>query len=318
MVRLMDCFSEQTFTFGQDRRLVGVVALPRNRSDSRAVAVVILNTGIVHRVGHGRMYVDLARRLATHGHVVLRFDFSGLGDSGTLSDAQQPLEAGRTDIREAIDFLQAQCNVDRVVVMGLCSGANFAVLYGGTDARVDGVIAIDPLVPRTLRYYVLYYTWRLLKLSTWNDLLAGRHPMWTKLATALGRPQGLEERTPSDGVNAEIRAMLENAYSSIVEAKKRILAIYTAGMQHQHCYREQMLDAFPNVQFGSSTVIEYLNYRDHTFMYEESRNRLFEIVSDWLANSGKRVLAGERSNASAHSEDVLQSRKRPGITVQVF
>jgi hypothetical protein len=38
---------------------------------------VILNTGIIYRIGHNRMYVALGRTLAEAGHTVFRFDMSG-------------------------------------------------------------------------------------------------------------------------------------------------------------------------------------------------------------------------------------------------
>ena len=86
---MSDAFTEHVVAFGKRQSLVGVLSRP-TRPVPDAPAIVILNTGIVHRVGHHRMYVLIARQLAAAGHPVLRFDFSGIGDSSHRSIACRP------------------------------------------------------------------------------------------------------------------------------------------------------------------------------------------------------------------------------------
>ena len=72
--------NEQVYLLGKQHTLVAIMT----RASGNAVAsnqkptVVILNTGIVHRVGHHRMFVALSRALAGIGFNVLRFDFAGI------------------------------------------------------------------------------------------------------------------------------------------------------------------------------------------------------------------------------------------------
>ena len=46
-----------------------------------APSIVLLNTGFEYHVGPHRLYVPLARDWAARGHLVLRFDLGGIGDS---------------------------------------------------------------------------------------------------------------------------------------------------------------------------------------------------------------------------------------------
>jgi hypothetical protein len=94
MAAIVENFTEQAVLLGPRRTLVGIVTRPLVPPDPAVPAVVIFNTGIVHRVGHNRMYVTLARMLATAGRVTVRFDQSGLGDSGPRNDRLPPLAAG--------------------------------------------------------------------------------------------------------------------------------------------------------------------------------------------------------------------------------
>jgi len=68
MVDVMNGFTEQALIFGRSRSLVGILVRPAFECPAQRPTVVILNTGIIHRVGHHRMYVTLARQLAASGH----------------------------------------------------------------------------------------------------------------------------------------------------------------------------------------------------------------------------------------------------------
>ena len=111
---------EQAILLGPRRSLVGVLTPPVEGSPPRDRAVVILNSGIIHRVGANRLHVELARELARAGFRVLRFDLSGIGDSPARSDAGASiLDSVMQDIREAVDHVAGKDG--RVAIFGLCS-----------------------------------------------------------------------------------------------------------------------------------------------------------------------------------------------------
>ena len=143
---------EQAALFGARKSLVGIVTHDPAQARTNLPAIVILNAGIIHRVGPNRMFVGVARTLAANGHLVVRFDLSGIGDSEPRDDGLAPLEAALADIHEVINSLEATRQVRRVILVGLCSGADQSIIYGGRDSRIAGVVLIDPSVPRTPRY----------------------------------------------------------------------------------------------------------------------------------------------------------------------
>ena len=137
---------ENVYTFGPDKSLVAAVTEPvRGAGENAAPVIVILNTGIIHRVGHQRKFVTLARELAARGYIVVRFDFGGIGDSERRGDNLPALEGCLDDIRVILDWLEASRGHRRSILLGLCSGADHAIIYAGSDPRVVGAGLLDPL-----------------------------------------------------------------------------------------------------------------------------------------------------------------------------
>ncbi|NIM40836.1 MAG: alpha/beta fold hydrolase [Hydrogenophaga sp.] len=296
--------AEQTLLLGQSKGLVGVITPPLPPANGQAPRedapfVVILNAGIIHRVGPNRLHVSLARTLSADGFPVLRVDLSGLGDSAAREDGLAPLDATLADIREIIDTLEATRQVKRVVLMGLCSGADHSVIYASTDPRVVGVALLDPSIPRTTGYYVKHYSGRLLSLRTWKNVAMGRHPLWQllKKRRAQELPVLGEGGGPADMASArpavtlehpEVRAFLENAYGRALGNGAQFLAVLTSDRERQHNYRGQLEDAFPSLDFKGKLLIEYFDRCDHTFTTLASQQRLVGLVRRWMGGTGFR------------------------------
>jgi pimeloyl-ACP methyl ester carboxylesterase len=228
------------------------------------------------------MYVTLSRRLASAGYPVLRFDLSGIGDSDPRDDNLSPLDAAMADIGEALDWVEQASQARRFILMGLCSGADHAVLYGHTDARIAGLILLDPSIPHTLRYYLHFVAPRLIRLHSWIDVMTGRSRtvrMWINMALHAVLP-GRSSLHPT-GLNLVHRRTVERYYQSSVEKGIRMLAVFTEERTRQ-TYREQMIEALPNVRFGDRLELEFLAGSDHTFILEADRYRLTELVLRWL------------------------------------
>jgi pimeloyl-ACP methyl ester carboxylesterase len=280
---------EQAAMLGPRKSLVGIVAqvVEPGRPEGAVTdvpAVVILNAGIIHRVGPNRMFVDLARLLAAAGHTVVRFDLSGIGDSEPRPDGLAPLAAALEDIREVLDSLQSTRQIQRFILVGLCSGADHAIVYAGQDPRVVGTVLIDPSIPRTGRYYLQHYRARMFRLRSWLNFTSGRHPFWSALRGCMSgrRLQQKAQHHPSDLQSPEVRAFIEQAYSRAVAAEVQLLAVFTADLEKQHNYREQLLDAFPRIPFGDLLSLQYFPNTDHTFTAETERGRLLGLIHGWL------------------------------------
>jgi exosortase A-associated hydrolase 1 len=165
--------------------LVGILSgagLPAGRG------VLIVVGGPQYRVGSHRQFTLLARHLAESGVPTLRFDYRGMGDS---NGEVRTFEQAGADIRCAIDrFFASVPGLKDVVIWGLCDAASAALFYAHQDARVSGLILLNPWV-RTqqglarahLRYY---YVRRLFQASLWQKMVRGEFNV-REAARALGR-----------------------------------------------------------------------------------------------------------------------------------
>ena len=92
-----------------------------------------------------RAFRRLAEELARKGHPVLRFDYTGTGDSASdLEDAT--LSAWRADVVTAADELGELANVDQVSVVGMRLGASLAATVSAEGRRFREIVLWDPIV----------------------------------------------------------------------------------------------------------------------------------------------------------------------------
>jgi pimeloyl-ACP methyl ester carboxylesterase len=275
-------YTEQALLLGERRSLVSVIARPRVPGNADLPAVVILNTGIVHRVGHHRMYVTLSRMLAAGARTVVRFDQSGLGDSAARSDHLPPLAAGLADIREVLDALEQAHQVSRFILVGLCSGADQAVLYGHRDPRVVGLVIMDPTIPPTPRYYLYYILRRMSRLQNWTSFMTGRSGL-LRMASAhlLNRLRSADDSRPLSLQNLQFSPYLARCYAATAARGMRVLVAFTA-LSPRHAYERQILDAFPEVSTSGSLQLQYFLESDHLFSAPADRARLFRVIDAWL------------------------------------
>ncbi len=170
---MSDTYAEEALVFDcEGESLVGVLSLPATPA-SRGVLIVV--GGPQYRVGSHRQFTLLARHLAANGIPALRFDYRGMGDS--TGDARS-FEAAGKDIGRAIDvFLEKVPSLREVVLWGLCDAASAALMYAHRDARVKGLVLLNPWV-RTAQSLARaelkhYYGSRLFHASFWSKLLRG-------------------------------------------------------------------------------------------------------------------------------------------------
>lgn len=285
-------YEEQVVLFGQEKALVGVLTRPKVEPRRCLPAVVILNTGIIHRVGHHRMYVDLARQLAMAGHAVVRFDFSGIGDSPRRADGLGLIDGCLADIRDAVEWLTTTTRAEGIVLVGLCSGADIALRYGHTDRRIVGLMLLDPPIPATTRFYAHYVFRRITRLRSWLSFIRGRGRIWSDLA--LGVVSGPRRADENANLIKEYgRDELERLYRRTLERDIQLFVALTGGeAADRQTYREQLLDAFPNVPFGSRLRLEFFAEADHTFTSRSDRERLNVMAKAWLDATPFRQVSG--------------------------
>lgn len=137
------------FENAQGHRLRGVLHEPPPNT-ARGVCILLLSPGIKGRVGPHRLYLKLADHLLPMGFHVLRFDYSGLGDSEgqlterVLADMYNSIQAGRYvgDTIAAMDWMQRTHGIRRFVGSGLCGGSISALVTAESDPRIECLLGI--------------------------------------------------------------------------------------------------------------------------------------------------------------------------------
>jgi pimeloyl-ACP methyl ester carboxylesterase len=126
------------------QRLYGVSEEPRvTVDDPPAILVCYPIAGEYMRAHRAfRQLTNLATRQGAH---VLRFDYSGVGDSwGEAEDGR--LDRWTKDVRAAVEELTALASVRKVRLVGLRFGATLAALASADLPQVDQVVMWDPIV----------------------------------------------------------------------------------------------------------------------------------------------------------------------------
>ena len=175
---------EEVLCFGAKASLCGVVTRPESQSEKPAV--VLLNSGLVHHVGPHRLYVKLARALAERGHLVMRIDFSGIGDSSPRRDNVRFEKSAVEDARAAMDELARRYGAERFGLGGLCSGAEISFKTALEDERVVGAAMINApqyleeptaeLISAISNRHDTSYYWRVafFNKDSWKKALSGK------------------------------------------------------------------------------------------------------------------------------------------------
>ena len=135
---------EEPIFFGPQRDLFGVLCRPRRTARAGMPTLVFVNTGITRHTGDGRLFVEAARALATHGVASFRLDLAGIGESAANPDREGLLYDPRAqaDVSAALDRLQ-QAGLRDFAVLGICSGAYLALQVARSDPRVTAVIMVN-------------------------------------------------------------------------------------------------------------------------------------------------------------------------------
>ncbi len=236
--------NERTIAFGPEQSLLGILSLPSNQA-SNPPAVILLNAGLLHRVGPNRLYVDIARRLGDLGYPSLRFDMSGVGDSALLDGHQLDIERSRQDVIEAMNAVSVESGVSRFVLMGLCTGAYNAFRAALVDERVVGCVLMDGYSYPTRRSQFLHYRTRVFELERWVGYVRRR----------FGKGTHGPER-PADLIVFENevvpKARFESELATLIDRGTRLMMTYTKLGPLAFNYPRQMHDAFPSLDLDAS------------------------------------------------------------------
>ena len=280
---------ERVIRFGQSNGLVGILSTNREFANAALPHVVIVNAGIMHRVGPNRLYVDLARSMTRGGYSVLRIDLAGLGDSEGVKGTKSLAESAIADITAALDHLNATRSATSFVLAGLCSGANYSILAAFKDPRIVGALMIDPSVARTRRSMAIHVVRRLRNLPTLRALATFTHPIYRRtiggmrsLAVARAADGQIRQRADAAMTSAVSIETVRHSIERIVDRGVHLMIVFTGGVNHVYNYRDQLYDLLPGLDFRDQLKLLYMADTDHTVSDQEGRRRLLLDVESWL------------------------------------
>jgi len=279
---------ESVCNFGPNNSLFGILTTPDDdvRVENAPIAL-ILNAGIVHRVGPFRIHVDIARRLAAVGFSTLRLDLSGLGDSSPRTGKIDEIENRAVlDVSDAMNFLQRETGVNRFTLLGLCSGAFNAHRVAVQDDRIVGAAFLDGIVFRTTGYY-----WRRLSRFArprfWRNAIkrriVNREEATDQETQAFNESEFFESDLDRDAVVEELNLL--------VQRDVQMLFLYTDGYD-DIVGRSQFQEMYGLRPDDGQLQVEYYPKSEHTFRLIENRKAACSRIADWFAGRfGNRELA---------------------------
>lgn len=263
-----DSVTETPITLAETGLVFGIHTRPA--VCDRSAAFIFLNSGLIHRVGPFRLYVDLARRLGSFGFHVLRIDQSGKGDSARRNAPHS--EARVQDIAEAVLYL-SQFGIGKVVVIGLCSGADDPFWAAQDIPEVAGIVMLDGFCAITATYR------RNVILRKIKAALSLRK--WKKKLREISSPRSL-------GVGDEVNlrdwpdpALGRQMYLALLGRGVRLLCIFTHGATDYYNYVGQLAE-FLGTEDYSETLTEVLfSSAAHTYPLVNDRELMMQTVCSW-------------------------------------
>lgn len=268
-------FSEEVIQFGSNNSLVGIITKP-DHINSLKPAVLILNSGALHRTGACRNSVYLARALAKEGFISFRFDYYGIGDSGFGGAIEANTLSAKQEVIDAMDLLEQKLGSLKFVVHGLCSGARDAFASALDDQRITGISQIDSYSYQNKGYFLRRLLSFLSRPSAWLNAIKVRTLNQSKNSSLGALDSNLETQVwPAYPPRQEV----EKAYQKLVDKKTKMLVVYTGSWNDTYNYENQFFDLFSKVQFGDLVTLKYMPKANHVMSDESDR---YEFIDAFI------------------------------------
>ena len=276
--------TEEAVVFGESASLVGVITERRSKQRRHAkTAVILLNPGIVHRVGAGRIYVKVARALASIGFISLRFDFSGIGDSPVRHDNLQFDKSAVAEARNAMDFLAETNGIEHFILLGGCSGAKVAFDVACSDARVIGALLInfpsvedEDEVGSTHRGAFAYYRrYAIVDLRSWWRLVSGK-ARYGQLLSALWHETKMRI-SPKESVSQEA-IEFRSHLSALVDRNTSLNFICSDGDHRLGDLKKAAGQTLRQLCAEGKIKLDIIKRSDHTFSSLSDQNQLIQVL----------------------------------------
>ncbi|HKC11776.1 MAG TPA: hypothetical protein VKI41_07060 [Vicinamibacteria bacterium] len=285
---------EKALLFGEAKSLVGVITRPENAPSSARPGVIILNAGVIHRVGPNRMHVRLARELARHGFLSMRFDFSGLGDSAPRADSAAFAQATVKETRQAMEVLASTADVYSFVLVGICSGADHALRAAGHDERVVGAVLIEPYSVPAPSFLWYSYRHKVLSPRSWWRLLSGRSEVLGTIKERRTEMRAQEAAPPTVETIVPEPEELVRQVRGLLDRGTELCFVYSAESPAYFNYRSLLQRGLREHIAAGRVCLRVLKQTDHVFTPLAAQESLVTGIRDWAVGVAERRTSGVR------------------------
>lgn len=265
---------ERVFRYGDTKFGLGMVTLPDEIEG--APVVVLFNAGLLHRAEPYRMNVLVCRHLAQIGYIAIRIDLSGKGDTPA-----RPKMANRESV--ALDWsfikksLEREFGKRRLVLFGLCSGADNAIKIAAKDEDVYGLILLDPISRQDESFRLRRIHGKLTNPNFWLSIhKVLRHRLMPERESPTLTANLRGEPTDND---------LKECCQNLVRRQGRVLAFFSS--YSTKYYNQEGQFARSISMEGLEKICEevYWPQVEHLYSVQIHRDRLIDRIVKWGKDS---------------------------------
>lgn len=279
-----DHYTERTIRFGPENSLIGTLSLPVSPPLTPSPGLILLNAGVLSRVGPHRLNVDLARQAALHGMPAIRFDLPGLGDSSfTRSDLPREAQELNAVVAAMNQLASTTCSPTSFRITGFCSGAEVGLKTALKDTRVTGLTLIEPYyypnaLSRPLRLMRRLSEYGLRRaIPRIHEILRYRLNAHASQAVAETlRNPGLAEES---GTPAPRREAFTADLAKLLERGVQIELIYAGTLMGRFDFWMHKRQIFQPCLQHPNFRVELLPRTDHSFTQLSARQLLLQQIT---------------------------------------
>lgn len=272
-------------------RLLGAYHQPDGQAPNRPVGIIMLHGWAGYRIGAHQMFTKLGRLAESAGFHCLRFDFRGRGDSEGNA-AATTLSTMISDTVAAVDWMVSRTGLQRVALVGDCSGAEVAIGACTLRPQIDSMVLWSaPMVgadrkesDRAKKWYIVrQYLRKLFMRATWAKLLGGRlrFSMIRRALLSGGKGAGEQGAAEDDAIDwvqrfLKFRGQALFVYGENDPTARDCIAYYKA------------LSKRAGRQFHSH-VVAGANHAFYSVKWEEE---VMAVTLDWLTGQCQKAASG--------------------------
>ena len=278
----------------EEDKIFGIHTAPKGILQKN-ITILFLHGWAGYRIGPHRMFVDYARKMSMLGFHCIRFDFRGRG--GSRLNGNPNNNTMLSDLENIIEHVYEEKLPQRIVLIGICSGAKLGLFYTMKGTKpVEYIVELSTPVLRPdeklkvevsrSKSIVSEYCRKVIRRETWGKLAKGeiRFKLITKI---IFEPILRSIKLIGKRRNKPVQNNTKRIDDAFKNFKGNILAIHGEKDPETEVSMQQVrkLAEKYSIPFNGHIV----KNANHSFYSLEWKDEIFCVIKDWLLEkySGK-------------------------------